>query len=90
MVFGYAVYLLWAALSSEPDDYSCVFQKDGGQQETIKARAPSVTTISQSKGGLQASQKELDTLLLINLLLLFFEKLLLFAKDFALCRLLAS
>ena len=40
MVFGYAVFLLWSALSSEPDDYSCVFQH-GGQQETVKVGAPS-------------------------------------------------
>lgn len=36
MVFGYAAFLLWSALSSEPDDYSCVFTRHAGQEEVVK------------------------------------------------------
>jgi len=37
MVFGYAVFLLWAALGSQPDDNKCVFHRSGGQDQVIKA-----------------------------------------------------
>ena len=36
MVFGYGVWLLWAAVGSEPDDYKCVAHRQGGQTEVIK------------------------------------------------------
>ncbi len=36
MVFGYAAFLLWSALSSEPEDYGCVFKRHGGQEEVVK------------------------------------------------------
>ena len=37
-MFGYAAFLLWSALSSEPDDYGCVFKRHGGQDEVVKVR----------------------------------------------------
>jgi hypothetical protein len=43
MMFGYAVFLLWAALGSQPDDYKCVFHRSGSQEEVIKASTPSIS-----------------------------------------------
>lgn len=36
MVFAYATFLLWSALSSEPDDYGCIFHRNKGQQQVMK------------------------------------------------------
>ena len=46
-MFGYAAFLLWSALSSEPDDYSCVFKRRGSQEGVVKVLL--LTTIENGK-----------------------------------------
>ena len=36
MTIAYAVFLLWSALGSEADTYSCVAHRDSGQGEVLR------------------------------------------------------